>query len=349
MALNANDIGGLLTTMFNHANTSLGVMANVLLTDGQDLAGMLLFISTGITVLFWLISGDGSQALVQWFSTVLRFAVVMVLLGGGWSGWISGGLEAGANEVATKLNAAGGGSTSASSAGVLADAATTIMVTAGRLLTSERETADVQCAVTGGLGCGKSAVVKAMDMADLLFSPGSAVQVLFTWLLRLLAVLFLGVMLAVLTATLFLAQVMFGISLIVGPILVPWLIWQRTEFLFDGWLKFTIAAMLTKIVAVVMTVIIFALIFKIKALGDNVINVSSVDLVTIDEMAALLICVIAAMGAFLMWQVPSLAQSLISGGTGSIAGFGRGLTGTVRDRARATSRNDSKPDSGSKK
>lgn len=315
MALNAQDIGTLFSKMFVAMNAQLGAMSTALIADGQDLAGVLLFISTGIIVLFWLISGDGAKALVDWFGTILRFGVVSVLLVG-WVGWIGGGLETGANEIAGKVMAAAGtGSSGSSSADVLKDAATTILVAAGRLMENERNTSDVP----GADGFNFIEYVK-----DVFQSPLLLTAILMSGLIRMVAALFLAIMLAALVAVLVLAQVMFGLSLIIGPILVPWLIWERTEFLFDGWLKFTIAAMLTKVVAAVLTTIVLVIVLSVKGVAEHVIT-SRQDIVSADMLAAVCICIFSAIGAFLMWQVPNLANAFMSGGTATAQKFGQGF------------------------
>lgn len=70
-----------------------------------------------------------------------------------------------------------------------------------------------------------------------------------------------------------------------------------------------------------------------------------------DETAALLLCVVCSIGAFLMWQVPMLARSLIAGGSFNAGGVGRamsapaskavsGLNNMRADRIKAEARAD---------
>ena len=328
--------GAFLSSMMNSMTQSLHGMGTVLLDDGYEIAAALLVVSTTWILIKWMLSSNGSQALGEFVGVMSRYAFVTVLLTG-WVGWLGGYFEAGANDIANRLNSAGVGAVSnlATNDTVLESSISTIMTTAGRLLVSERETencyvdndsvaSDMGTAAPKPSSCGKKG---SMGWADIFSLPGSVLQIVITWLLRLLAVAFLGLMMAALVTVLILAQAMFGISLIVGPIMVPWLIWERTEFLFDGWLRFTIAGFLTKIIAAIMVAMIFSIVFALRTLGDSVINASTVDLISIDEVVAFAICVISAVGAFLMWQVPSLASSLMSGGSTSASGFGKGFIG----------------------
>lgn len=326
--------GAFLSSMMDAMTQSLHGMATVLLPDGYEIAVALMVLTTTLILLKWLVSSDGSQAWMEFWGVILRYAVVTILLSG-WVGWLGGYFEAGANDIASRVSAAGVSSVSniASNGNVLDVAISTMMTTASRLLLSEREAdncyvdpvaSDMGTVETLPASCSNKG---KMGLSDIFGVPGSIIQIVVTWLLRLLAVVLLVFMMAALVTVLVLAQAMFGISLIVGPIMIPWLIWERTEFLFDGWLKFTIAGFLTKVVAAIVVCLIFCAVFAIRTIGDSVVNASSVDLISIDELAAIAICVISAVGALLMWQVPSLASALMSGGSASASGFGKGFVG----------------------
>jgi type IV secretory pathway VirB6-like protein len=112
-----------------------------------------------------------------------------------------------------------------------------------------------------------------------------------------------------------------------GPILVPWLIWQRTEFLFDGWLRFMIVAAMTKLVAALMVSMVTGIITAVGALA-RVADVSPMALAKVDLAIAFAIAIVAAIGAFMMWQVQGIAQALVSGGAGVASkNFGKNSVG----------------------
>ncbi len=171
---------------------------------------------------------------------------------------------------------------------------------------------------------GKGAEPSWMDI--LIHFP----MVLFTVLLKLLALVFIIILITAFLLALFMAEVLFGLALCIGPILVPWLIWQRTEFLWDSWLKFMIAAAFTKIVAFFMVGVTAGLIASIKVTAGSINAKTGLDYLGIQEMEALVCCVVAAVGAFMMWQVQDIAGALVGGSAGASSGrFGKGLVGAM--------------------
>jgi len=102
--------------------------------------------------------------------------------------------------------------------------------------------------------------------------------------------------------------IMIQIALILGPIFIPWMLIPMTSFLFDGWLKFLIVAGLTKVIGALMIGIASATLTRI-----------TVDLT--GDFGQTLIMSLAAAGiallvAYLMAQIPNIAQALVSGGAG---------------------------------
>jgi type IV secretory pathway VirB6-like protein len=153
-------------------------------------------------------------------------------------------------------------------------------------------------------------------------------MVLFGWLLRLVSMLFIGMFLAAYLTVIFMAEILFGAGMTFGPVLVPWLIWKQTEWLFDGWLKFMVTAILTKAVAAFMVMTTGGLIMGLKTYSEEAApsgSMSPADLVAIDDTAALLLLIVCAMGTYMMWQVPAIAGALTSGGSISAGSFGSGF------------------------
>ncbi len=316
-------LGSFFDGMYDTAVAVMSANAGALISNGQDLAGVLLLITLSWQVVMWMLSSDGVSALSESLGVITRYSIVAILLAG-WVGVVGGFFQANANDLAQRLTGVRS----------VSETVNLILAGAGRLLVSERVTQESNCELrvplipslpTLATVCLKrsSASVDAsagwLDLANLpLF--------LVTWLLRLIALLFMGLFLAAYLSVIFMAEILFGIGLTLGPILVPWLIWKQTDWLFDGWLKFMISASLTKVVAAYMVMSTSGLVMGLKTYSESV-NTSSGDLLGADEMAALLLCVICAMGTFLMWQVPGIAQALINGGSIAAKGFGGGRMG----------------------
>jgi len=335
--LAAPTYGEVFQSLYDGAVNALSAGAGALIADGQDLAGMLLFITLAWGVVTWMLTGDGVSTLVDGIQAVLKWSIVSLLLLG-WLATVGGFFQGAANDIGGRL--ASLGATGAATPGErVADTVNTIMIGAGRLLSSERAAPSKNCTASevtpstpeessGATAedcvtsAGQNAELTWVDM--LKYFP----VILFTWLLRLIALFFMGMMVVAYLFVMILAEVLFGVGMCVGPILIPWLIWQRTEWLFDGWLRFMVSATLTKIVAGLMTSLMTGVILAVKTVSEMVEVKDPAALVAVDEFTALMLCVVAALGALLMWQVPGIAQGLVSGAPGvALKGIGRGISG----------------------
>jgi type IV secretory pathway VirB6-like protein len=329
----AFDVSGNVASMYEAILAHAQSKSNVLITDGQDLAMVLLLITLSWAVLMWILSSDGAQALVEAFGALARYAVVTVMLTG-WLGLVGGSLQANVIDIAQKV---AGTSTIRDSVDLMFRSAERMFAdkSADRLSTcKEIESPDPNAA--GGVSrdtvCeGQTGRGSAVTFMDVLFNLP---LVLAAMLFKLGALIFMTMFLAAFLLVIFMQEILFGIALALGPILVPWLIWQRTEWLFDGWLRFTLAACFTKIVAFIMIGFVTGVI-KAAKVASEAINVESAsDMLAVDELAALLMMLCAAVGAFMMWQVPSIAGGLLSGSGGAGAkGFGKGSLGTNLQQA----------------
>jgi len=312
-------------SIVSHAQSSAGA----LIADGQDLAGVLLLISLGWLIAQWMLSGDGSTALMESFSVVARYSVVTLLLAG-WLGTVGGFLQANVNDLSQKLSGTHSVNTSID---LMVKSVTKLFVT------GEFEQRSSKCvevtnadpatgALSTGVQCERAGPGAEPTWLDIIMNLP---MVLFTWLLRLLAMAFLIMATAAFLLVIFMSEVLFGLSLAMGPVLVPWLIWQRTEWLFDGWLRFTVAACLTKVVAFFMVGITAGIVLAAQkaAFEMSLVTTKGAEMLAIDEIAAFLICITSAITAFMMYQVPGIAQALISGGSGvSAQRFGSGKIGS---------------------
>lgn len=99
-----------------------------------------------------------------------------------------------------------------------------------------------------------------------------------------------------------------SIAFAIGPIFIACLVLEKTSFLFDGWLKFTIAACFTKVVVCMLMSIGLYTLDSVFINGANL-------------MFTLIIAVVlGGLIAFSILRSPEIAQSLVSGGSVS---FGR--------------------------
>lgn len=320
--------GQIITDIYNAMLAFLSSKAGVLVPDGQDIAGVLLLIVVSWSVLMWILSNDGTQALVESVGAFTRYAVVSVLLVG-WLGTVGGFFAGAVSDIGQKISGVNSIQTATDS---MFNAAVKLFV-AERKATQGGEgvCVDVSDPTTGAHGVqwqcpdGVSPQGKEPTVYDILFNLP---MVLMTMFLKGLALVFMVLLITAFILAVFMAEVLFGLGMALGPIMVPWLIWQRTEFLFDSWLRFMLAACFTKIVAFFMCGAIAGLIGAVRAVADKVNVASASDYLAVDEINAFIVCVVSAVGAFMMWQVPSIAAALVGGATGaSSARWGQGSGG----------------------
>lgn len=317
--------GVVVTHIYNQMLAFLQSKTTVLVADGQDLATVLLLITLSWSVLLWLLTGDGPAAMMESVGTVLRYSIVVVLLTG-WIGTVGGFFQTNLNDIASKV--AGVSSIESATSAMFGAATDLFAVKRAAKLSPCVEIKDGSGAsATSEVICQDTSTAKGAEPSffDLLFNLP---LVMFTMFLKGLALVFMLLLTVAFLLAVFMSEVLFGLAMALGPVLVPWLVWQRTEWLFDGWLRFMLAAVFTKIVALFMVGATAGLIVAARAAAAQV-NVSNAsDFLAVDEMAAFVVCIVAAIGAFMMWQVPSIAGALVGGGTGAASsGFGRGAMG----------------------
>ena len=104
------------------------------------------------------------------------------------------------------------------------------------------------------------------------------------------------------------SQIMVNIALIVAPIFVPWIMWDASSFLFHGWLKFLITAGVQKIVGALMFGITSSFVGKVATLAG------AAEASPVTNFYYYAACfLLAGIMAYMMMQVQSIANGLISG------------------------------------
>jgi type IV secretory pathway VirB6-like protein len=317
--MNSTDFGSIFANINSAITIALAASSTALVGEGRDLAGVLLLITVSWSLLTWMLSGDGVTALVESFQNMTRYAVVILLLTT-WTSTITGFFGSNIDSIGRTLTGS-----------YNSQAAFNSMFKAASRMFSKEEVGgatELNCRnemLPDASGSG-SIPTRVCDPAPgssgsgensaswtdlLLYFP----SIMYGMMLKLVAVIFLGLMMVAYLLAIFMSQALFGIGMSLGPILVPWLIWQRTEFLFDGWLKFMIIAAMTKLVAALMISMVTGIIVALTSLSVAV-DSSPMGLAKVDMAVAYIIAIVAAIGAFMMWQVQGIAQALISGGAG---------------------------------
>lgn len=304
------------------ATTVLNSNQTVLVDDGLELAFLLLTIVVSLALIKWMLSSNGIEALGTVVNTAMTYTLVVMLLST-WVPVVGGFFNAQMDALANKVS------------GVVVADGLNRMTSALIVVLKPDQRPQSNCQEVSGVspdGVPYSNVVcspknksgEASIMDVLLSLP----MVLMIWVVKLIAVIFLLMAVVAYVLVIALSMTLFAIGMKLGPILVPWLIWDRTAFLFDGWLRFMLGAGLTKVVAALMATTVAGMLAVVNSIAQFV-NVSSPTVVaSVDLMAALVLAAISAIAAYLMWQVPSIASGLISGsGGGNVTSWGKNHSG----------------------
>lgn len=114
------------------------------------------------------------------------------------------------------------------------------------------------------------------------------------------------------------SMVMFSIGVILGPVLIPWLIWEPTKDYFNTWLHFLVAAGMLKVVAAVLALLCGSAITSASQIVSDAIKPGSgiLDGNAAAMVASITAAAIAALVAWLMFQAPSITSALLPGRIG---------------------------------
>jgi hypothetical protein len=108
---------------------------------------------------------------------------------------------------------------------------------------------------------------------------------------------------------------------ILGPVFIPWMVFDKTEFLFWGWLKAFIGFEFYKVVAAATMSVMSHLL--ISYLTSGAANVNDPQRLAAIMPGLLMLCFVAG---FILLKIPAMTASLFSGHTG---GHGIGMGGLI--------------------
>ena len=108
---------------------------------------------------------------------------------------------------------------------------------------------------------------------------------------------------------------------LLGPVFIPWMVFDKTEFLFWGWLKAFLAFEFYKVVAAATLSVVSHLL--IAYLTSDAMNFADPKVLVTLMPALLMLCFVAA---FILFKIPTMTATLFSGHTG---GHGIGAAGLI--------------------
>jgi hypothetical protein len=108
---------------------------------------------------------------------------------------------------------------------------------------------------------------------------------------------------------------------LLGPVFIPWMVFEKTDFLFWGWLKAFVGFEFYKVVAAATMSVMSHL--MITYLASGAMNVNDPQRLVYLMPGLLMMCLVAG---FVLLKIPTMTASLFSGHVG---GHSRGLSGLV--------------------
>ena len=332
-----NDVISVLNTLFATMQAKGTSLQTLFVSDGLDLLAALGLVMATWHVFMWLLEGDFPGFFANLFRHLIRCAVILVMLTA-WSGTVHSYFVDNMQTMASRVS--GGEGNPGDLLRALVNAASTIMqgvrTQAAQVC---QEVPDVtpegvvipnsgheECGATSDNGADSAGLSSIWTLIR------NLPLILLTFLAKALAIAAIVLMTLIFVVVVQFGSFLLDIAFCLGPVLIPWYVLPAGEFLFDGWLRFTISAGLFKVVAwLMMAIVESGALPGIQGLVQQAAaqnGTNSDAYYATNYLAMLALALVCGVGAFMMWQVPDIARAIVSGtGGGSSSGFGKGLLG----------------------
>lgn len=312
----------ILNTVLNKMTTASQSMQGNLIAEGQ----LTLLTLTGIMISYHLLlalfGNDWSSTQVALFQTILKWAIVTVML----ASWNSVVVDLFSNKFNDLARVASGNNTNLSNVVNMGfKTISTIFNLTGGTPPSTGEPAQY-CDAMGY--CQELSPLSPLPGESLGFGGWieKALMEFVAIIIKLIAAGFVLMMLVAFIVVAFIGVFMLGVGITIGPILAPFLVIPYFEYLFNGWVKFMITGGLLKVVAAIVIAMVGVIFAEMSVLSGHFANQTALQ---VDLLVAFLMCLISAIGAYIMWQVPDFTNQLINGGAGiGSTQFGKGAAGS---------------------
>ncbi|MEX3690349.1 type IV secretion system protein [Paraburkholderia sp. BR14263] len=332
-----NDVISVLNALFTAMQAKGTSLQTLFLSDGMDLLAALGLVMATWHVFLWLLEGDFPSFFANMFRHLIRCAVILVLLTA-WSSTVHSYFVDNMQTMASRVS--GGEGNPGDLLRALVNAASTIMQ--GVRTEAAQVCEQVPDITPDGVvipntdhqvcGAANDAGANSAGLNSIWTLVKNLPLILLAFLAKALAVIAIALMTMIFVVVVQFGSFLLDIAFCLGPVLIPWYVLPAGEFLFNGWLRFTISAGLFKVVAWLMMAIVNGGVLPgIESLVQQAAaqnGTNSDAYYATNYLAMLALALVCGVGAFMMWQVPDIARALVSGsGGGGSAGFGKGLLG----------------------
>ncbi|MFT4066694.1 type IV secretion system protein [Paraburkholderia sp.] len=332
-----NDVISVLNALFAAMQAKGTSLQTLFLSDGMDLLAALGLVMATWHVFLWLLEGDFPGFFANMFRHLIRCAVILVLLTA-WSSTVHSYFVDNMQTMASRVS--GGEGNPGDLLRALVNAASTIMQ--GVRTEAAQVCEQVPDITPDGVvipntdhqvcGAANDAGANSAGLDSIWTLVKNLPLILLAFLAKALAVIAIALMTVIFVVVVQFGSFLLDIAFCLGPVLIPWYVLPAGEFLFNGWLRFTISAGLFKVVAWLMMAIVNSGVLPgIQSLVQQAAaqnGTNSDAYYATNYLAMLALALVCGVGAFMMWQVPDIAKGLVSGGgAGNLGGFGKGAIG----------------------
>lgn len=285
-----------------------------------------LILGAGLAIgLFWtalktMVAGKGiGELLGEWIPILITAGVVTALTATG-SGSAGNQIAESMDKIAGVITSAVGGQAvdTSSIQGVIGSAVETTFSSIANVIATPQ----------------RSEPTSMLDVAGMLGGLGAFI---FRAIMQIATCFIIAISMCVFMATAIMAMVSVKLVIALAPVMVPFLIFKPTAWLFDSWLRFLLGASMLKLVGAFMLALTSGLFSSMKVVGEKIASdakTGTFDSFTGDIVLFATMLLISVLAGLLMAQVPSIAAGLLAGSAGG-AGFSslRGISQNMGSRA----------------
>jgi hypothetical protein len=176
-----------------------------------------------------------------------------------------------------------------------------------------------------------------LSWTDIPASIGAVPVIIFSAIMKMVSSFIVAIGMCIYLAIAIMAMVSIKLVIALAPVMVPFLIFRPTAWLFDSWLRFLLGAAMMKLVGAFMLSMTSGLMTSMAVVAGKIkadALTGTTDTYAGDVVLFSALLLISVLAGLLMAQVPSIASGLLAGSAGG-AGFGglKGVSQTMGSRA----------------
>lgn len=318
IGLNSRDVAAMIATGMDERLNALA--ASTTLMRARDI-----ILGVGLAIgLFWtglktMVAGKGiGELLGEWVPILITAGVV--------TAFTTPGTGSAGNQIAAMMDTIAGAITG-SAGGAAVDTSTVRGVVESAVVTIF----DVIYKIN------EIPTKSELSWTDIPASIGAVPVIIFAGIMKMVSSFIVAIGMCIYLAIAIMAMVSIKLVIALAPVMVPFLIFKPTAWLFDSWLRFLLGAAMMKLVGAFMLSMTSGLMTSMAVVAGKIkadALTGTTDTYAGDVVLFSALLLISVLAGLLMAQVPSIASGLLAGSAGG-AGFGglKGVSQTMGSRA----------------